>query len=218
MIIAWEEITKRLARWQTSQDGSSVTEEHMHYEAPAKSQVALLMSQWGAEQGAGTTYNFNLSGVKHPGPKQDKYNTDYFFAATFEVFPKAIAQGYVDRGGGLVEVLEDDGVNMKLRFKPDHWVCAFRSFDTLRDGCLFHVRNLRENYNEAWTAVLKFTDEHNLGALSSFRDGLAKKRYFTGSQEKYLENITKYYKEYVNAAGPVWDEAFQFAAARRLSA
>jgi hypothetical protein len=173
------------------------------------------MSQWGAEQSGGATYNFNLTGVKHPGPKKDRYNTDYFFAATTEVFDTVTAQGYVDRGGGLVEVLKKDGGTMTLRFKPDHWASAFRSFPTLGEGCLFHLRNLRDTYNEAWTVVTEFTDEHNSGTLSNFTSRLAAKRYFTGSRADYLTAVSKYYKEYLNAPSPVWDEAFQFAEARR---
>jgi hypothetical protein len=215
VIMAWEEVTKRLARTQMSLTDPTVVQQFIHYEPPLKQQVALLMSQWGAEQGGGTTYNFNLTGVKHPGPTKDRYNTDYYFATTFEVFDKATAQGYVDRGGSLVEVLEDDGVTMKLRFKPDHPACAFRSFPTLRDGCLFHLKNLRDNYSEAWAAITTFTDERNLGTLSAFTDRLAAKRYFTGSKKTYLANITKYYTEYVNAGDPVWNEAFQFAQAKR---
>jgi hypothetical protein len=215
MIMAFEEITKRLARFQMSLTDPSQVQEMMHYEPPLKQQAALLMSQWGAEQGGGTTYNFNLTGVKHPGPSKDRYNTDYFFAATFEVFDKATAQGYIARGGGLVEVLEDNGVTMKLRFKPDHPACAFRAFPTLREGCLFHLKNLRDNYSEAWAVVIQFLDEHNLASLGAFVDRLAAKRYFTASKKDYLAAITRYYKEYVNAGDPVWNEAVQFAEARR---
>jgi hypothetical protein len=210
MIMAWEAITKWWGPWQ-----ASLTEEIWRYEPPLKQQVALLMSQWGAEQGGGTTYNFNLTGVKHPGPSKDRYKTDYFFAATFEVFDKATAQGYVQRGGSLVEVLEDNGATMKLRFKPDHPACAFRAFPTLREGCLFHLKNLSDNYKEAWAVVVQFLDEHNLASLGAFVNKLAAKRYFTGSTEHYLANITRYYKEYVNAGDPVWKEAYQFAEARR---
>src|SRR5262249_25181800 len=97
----------------------------------------------------------------------------------------------------------------------DHWACAFRSFPTLDTGCLFHLRNLRDNYNEAWTVITTFTDEHNLGSLTTFTGRLAAKRYFTASKSNYLASISKYYKEYINAADSVWDEAFQFAEARR---
>jgi hypothetical protein len=210
MIMAWEEITKKLSSAQSDPNGKQVL-----YDTPAKPQVALLMSQWGAEQSGKTTFNFNLTGVKHPGPTKDLYSTDYFFAATVEVFDKVKAQGYVDRGGGLVEILEDDGVKMKIRFKPDHWACAFRSFNTLAEGSQFHVKNLRDNYNGAWTVLLSFTDDHNLGPLSAFTDRLAAKWYFTGSKATYLTNITKYYNEYFSAATSVWDEAYQFAEERR---
>jgi hypothetical protein len=214
MIIAWEEITKRLATTQLSLEDPSVTEQHMHYEPPAKQQVALFMSQWGAEQGGGRTFNFNLTGIKHPG-KSDKYNTDWFFAPTLEVFDRTTAHGYKDRGGNLVEIVADDGVTMTLRFKPDHPACAFRSFTTLSEGCLFHLKNLRDNYNSAWTAVTQFADETNLGPLSIFTDRLAAKRYFTGSKKTYLTNTSKYYNEYVKAADGVWEEAFHYAELRR---
>jgi hypothetical protein len=158
MIMAWEEITKRLGRWQTSLTDSSQVQEMRHYEPPLEQQAAILISQWGAEQGGGTTYNFNLTGVKHPGPSMDRYWTDYFFAATFEVFDKATAQGYIDRGGGLAEVLEDNGVTMKLRFKPDHPACAFRAIPTWREGCLFHLESLRDNYGEPWAVVIPFPE------------------------------------------------------------
>jgi hypothetical protein len=118
MIIAWEEITKRVATSQTSRDDSSKVEVSAHYEPPAKQQVALIMTQWGAETGGGDqskppnegekkkmTFNYNLTGIKHPGTSQDKYKADYFFATTFDVFDAITAQGYIDRGGDGVEVL-----------------------------------------------------------------------------------------------------------------
>ena len=114
-----------------------------------------------------------------------------------------------------MEIVADDGVNMTLRFKPDHPACAFRSFPTLGEGCLFHLKNLRDNYNSAWTAVTQFADETNLGSLSIFTDRLKAKGYFTGPKETYLKNITQYYKEYAKAADGVWEEAFQYAEARR---
>jgi hypothetical protein len=185
------------------------------YNKPARQQVALLMSQWGAEQSGGTTYNFNLTGVKQPAATEDRYGTDFFFAATLEVFEKQKAEGYVARGGNLVEIVKDDGVTMTLRFKPDHPACAFRSFNTLGDGCLFHVRNLRESYKAAWTVLESFTDANNLAPLTAFTDRLASKSYFTGSKKTYQANLSKYYNEYLKAADPEWDEAFKFAEARR---
>jgi hypothetical protein len=228
MIMAWEELTKRTATTQTSLDDPSQVQVSPHYEPPGKQQVALIMSQWGAETGGGDqfktpqpgekqkmTYNYNLTGVKHPGPTKDQYKTDYFFAATFEVFDAHTAQGYIDRGGGLVELLESDGVTTKIRFKPDHWACAFRSFPTLLEGCLFHLRNLRDNYNEAWFALTTFTDGSNLGAVNTFVDRLAAKRYFTASKKDYLTNLSKFYTEFTDVDASVWDEAFQFAETQR---
>jgi hypothetical protein len=83
------------------------------------------------------------------------------------------------------------------------------------EGCLFHLKNLRDNYNEAWTVVTNFTDEHNPGSLSTFTDRLAAKRYFTATKKDYLAAISKYYREFLNVGDLVWDEAFQFAEARR---
>jgi hypothetical protein len=198
MIMAWEELTKNTPN-----------------DPPAKPQIALLMSQWGAEQSGGTTYNFNLTGIKHPGKKLDHYDTDFFFAATLEVFDKEKAEGYKQRGGDLVEVVKDEGATMTLRFKPDHPACAFRSFNSLAEGCLFHLRNLRDTYKSAWTALTTFTDEKNTGPVTSFVGALAGLRYFTGSKATYQANVMKFYNEYSQAAGPVWDEAFQYAEARR---
>jgi hypothetical protein len=215
MIMAWEEATKRIGKLIPPPGGPDVpSEEFMHYEPPLKQQVALLMSQWGAEQGAGTTFNFNLTGVKHPG-RMDPFNTNFYFAATEEVFDKATAQGYVERGGALVEVLENDGANMRLRFKPDHPACAFRSFNTLFDGCLFHLNNLRNTYKEAWNVLIEFIDKDNLASLSSYADRLAAKRYFTGARSTYLANLTTYYKKFFNEGNAAWEEAYAFAEQRR---
>src|SRR5438132_13492315 len=107
MIMAWETLTKRVVTNEQESDQEKVS---FYYDTPAKHQVALLMAQWGVEQGGGEqkledkwpmTYNYNLTGIKYPGPSHDRYKTDYYFAATEEVFLKEVAQGYVKRGGAL---------------------------------------------------------------------------------------------------------------------
>jgi hypothetical protein len=67
VVMAWEEVTKRLARTQMSLTDPTVTQQFIHYEPPLKQQAALLMSQWGAEQGGGRMGQRQLAACRTEG-------------------------------------------------------------------------------------------------------------------------------------------------------
>jgi hypothetical protein len=152
------------------------------YPGPKKESVCLAMAQWAIETGEGKKMVwYNLAGIKCKKEDRDKY--DYTFTTTFEVREKKDAEASVAASGGLAKITKnlgkkDDKEWVEVTYSPKHDACCFRAFPTLRKGCEFFLKTIRDNYKYAWLCLCA-------GDLVGYVKALKNANYFTGDEDVY---------------------------------
>jgi hypothetical protein len=155
---------------------------------PSEKALAILLAQWALETGRGKSMVcFNVGNAKATEKE------DHCYFSTLEVLPRRTANAYVHASTHKhpCEIAEDNGgMDLKVRFKPDHPACRFRAFNTIEDGCVDYLRMLRNRFALAWPSLLA-------GIPEAFVRALRQQRYFTADEAEYSRAIRLLFNEFV---------------------